>query len=146
MNLNWANLLNNGNGSTVIEETFMNYRIVDEAQIRVGQDKIQYGRNWIVPSSQNEFVETAFVTDAFKPGYDIGLGVNGSVQKGLLTYAAQWVGGNGQNTVSNTNNNAYNLRLAVNPLGDMKYSEADIDMSPKPLLSVGGATTTIPSS
>ena len=38
MNLNWANLLNNGNGSTVIEETYLNYRIVDEAQVRVGQD------------------------------------------------------------------------------------------------------------
>ena len=139
MNLNWANLLNNGNGSTVIEETFLNYRIINEAQVRVGQDKVQYGRNWIVPSSQNEFVETAFVTDAFKPGYDIGLGVNGSAMKGLLTYAAQWVGGKGQNTVSNTNNNAYNLRLAVNPLGDMKYSEADIDISPKPLLSVGSS-------
>ena len=139
MNLNWANLLNNGNGSTVIEETFLNYRIIDEVQLRVGQDKIQYGRNWITPSSQNEFVETAFVTDAFKPGYDIGLGINGSVQKGLLTYAAQWAGGKGQNTVSNTNNNAYNLRLAVNPLGDMKYSEADIEMSPKPLLSVGSS-------
>jgi phosphate-selective porin OprO/OprP len=139
MNLNWANLLNNGDGSTVIEETYMNYRIIDEAQIRVGQDKVQYGRNWITPSSQNEFVETAFVTDAFKPGYDIGLGANGTVQKGLLTYAAQWVGGKGQNTVSSTNNNAYNLRLAVNPLGDMKYSEADIEMSPKPLLSVGSS-------
>jgi phosphate-selective porin len=139
MNLNWANLLNNGNGSTVIEETFINYRIIDEAQIRVGQDKVQYGRNWIVPSSQNEFVETAFVTDAFKPGYDIGLGVNGNAMKGLLTYAAQWVGGKGQNTVSTTNNNAYNFRLAINPLGDMKYSEADIEMSPKPLLSVGSS-------
>ena len=139
MNLNWANLLNNGNGSTVIEETFLNYRIIDEAQVRVGQDKVQYGRNWIVPSSQNEFVETAFVTDAFKPGYDIGLGVNGSAMKGLLTYAAQWMGGRGQNTVSNTNNNSYTFRLAVNPLGDMKYTEADIDMSPKPLFSVGGS-------
>jgi phosphate-selective porin OprO/OprP len=139
MNLNWANLLNNGDGSTVIEETYLNYRIIDEAQIRVGQDKVQYGRNWITPSSQNEFVETAFVTDAFKPGYDIGLGANGTVQKGLLTYAAQWVGGKGQNTVSSTNNNAYNLRLAVNPLGDMKYSEADIEMSPKPLVSVGSS-------
>jgi len=139
INLNWANLLNNGNGSTVIEEAFMNYRIVDEAQLRAGQDKVQYGRNWITPSSQNEFVETSFVTDAFKPGYDIGLGANGSVQKGLLTYAAQWLGGRGQNTVQNTTSNSYNLRLALNPLGDMKYTEADIDMTPKPLFSVGGS-------
>jgi hypothetical protein len=59
--------------------------------------------------------------------------------KGLFKYNAQWVGGKGQNTVSTNNNNAYNFRLAVNPLGDMKYSEADIDMSPKPLVSVGSS-------
>ena len=28
-------------------------------------------------------------------------------------------------------------RVAVNPLGDMPYSEADIDVSKKPLLSIG---------
>ena len=139
MNLNWAELLNNGNGSKVMEEVYLNYRIIDEAQILVGQDKVQYGRQEITSSGAQEFVDRSFVVNAFKPSYDIGMNLHGDVMKGLLKYDAQWVGGKGQNTASTNNNNAYNFRLAVNPLGDMKYSEADIDMSPKPLVSVGSS-------
>ena len=138
MNLNWAQVAY-GSSNKLIEETFLNYRIVDEAQLRVGQDKVQFARGWITPSAQNEFVDSSFVTSAFTPTYDTGLAVNGSALKGLLTYSAAWLGGNGQNTVANDNNNSYNVRLAVNPLGEMKYSEADIDMSPKPLLGLGGS-------
>jgi hypothetical protein len=84
-------------------------------------------------------VDTSFVTSAFTPTYDMGLAVNGAALKGVLTYSAAWMGGNGQSTVSNSNNNSYNLRLGVNPLGEMKYGEADIDMTPKPLLGIGGS-------
>jgi phosphate-selective porin OprO/OprP len=138
INLAWNQLTNYGNSSRLLEECFLNYRIVDEAQLRVGQDKVQYSRQWITSSSQNEFVDTSFVTSAFTPTYDMGLAVNGSALKGLLTYSAAWLGGNGQSTTANDNNNSYNLRLGVNPLGEMKYGEADIDMSPKPLLGLGG--------
>jgi phosphate-selective porin OprO/OprP len=36
-----------------------------------------------------------------------------------------------------SNNNAFAARIAVNPLGDMPYSEADLDHSKKPLVSFG---------
>ena len=137
--LNWAELQNGGSNSKVLEEAYLNYRIIDEAQIQVGEDKVQYGRQEITSSGAQEFVDRSFVVNAFKPSYDIGLNLHGDVMKGLVKYDAQWVGGKGQNTVSANNNNAYNFRLAVNPLGDMKYSEADIDMSPKPLVSVGSS-------
>ena len=137
--LNWAELQNGGSNSKVLEEAYLNYRIIDEAQIQVGEDKVQYGRQEITSSGAQEFVDRSFVVNAFKPSYDIGLNLHGDVMKGLVKYDAQWVGGKGQNTVSANNNNAYNFRLAVNPLGDMKYSEADLDMSPKPLVSVGSS-------
>ncbi len=144
-NQNWAQLgtfnsnSTNSNSSQVLEETYLNYKIVDEAQIRVGQDKIQYARQWITSSTQDEFVDNSFVTNAFRPSYDTGLGLNGSIAKGLATYSAQLLGGKGQNVPQGTNNNSYNLRLAINPLGDMKYSEGDLDGSAKPLFSLGGA-------
>ena len=144
-NQNWAALGNynssttNSNTSTVLEETFLNYKIVDEAQIRVGQDKIQYARQWITSSTQDQFVDNSFVTNAFRPSYDTGLGVNGSIAKGLATYAVQWLGGKGPNVPQSSNNSSYNFRLAVNPLGDMKYSEGDLDKSAKPLLSIGSS-------
>ena len=137
--LNWAELGGTTNSTKVLEEAYLNYKIVDEAQILVGEDKVQYGRQEITSSGAQQFVDRAFVVNAFKPSYDIGLNLHGDVAKGLFKYDLQWVGGKGQNTVSTNNNNAYNLRLAVNPLGDMKYSEADLEMSAKPLLGLGGS-------
>jgi phosphate-selective porin OprO and OprP len=142
-NQNWASLgtftsnTTNSNTSTVLEETFMNYRIIDPVQVRVGQDKVQFARQWITSSGAGQFVDSSFVTNAFRASYDTGLGINGSIEKGLVTYAAQWLGGKGQNIPQGTNSSGYNFRVAVNPLGEMKYSEADLDMSAKPLLSVG---------
>lgn len=135
--LNWAELSNGGTSSKVLEEAYLNYKIVDEAQIQVGEDKVQYGRQEITSSSAQQFVDRSFVVNAFKPSYDIGANLHGDVAKGLFKYDLQWIGGKGQNTPSSTNNNAYNIRLALNPMGDMKYSEADIEMSEKPLLGIG---------
>ncbi len=137
--LNWAELANGGTSSKVLEEAYLNYKIVDEAQIQVGEDKVQYGRQEITSSGAQQFVDRSFVVNAFKPSYDVGMNLHGDVANGLFKYDAQWVGGKGQNTPSGTNNNAYNLRLAVNPLGDMKYSESDIEMSAKPLLGIGSS-------
>ena len=139
INLNWAQLTNYGNSSRVLEETFINYRLLDEAQLRVGQDKVQFGRQWITSSAQNEFVDASFVTSAFTPTYDTGLAAHGAALKGILTYSAAWTGGNGQSTLANANNNSCNVRLGVNPLGDLKYGEADLDHSPKPLLGLGAS-------
>ncbi len=129
----------NSNTSKVLLDTWLNYRIVDEAQLRVGQDKVQFSRQYITSSALNEFVDNSFVTSAFAPTYDTGLAVLGSVAKGLFTYSAAWVGGNGQNVVAADNNNSYNIRLTANPLGEVKYSESDVEGSAKPLLSLGGS-------
>ena len=135
----WNSGTTNSNTSKVMLDTWLNYRIVDEAQLRVGQDKVQFSRQYITASAANEFVDNSFVTSAFVPGYDTGVAALGSVAKGLFTYSAAWVGGNGQNTVTTDNNNAYNIRLTVNPFGEVKYSEADIEGSAKPLLTLGSS-------
>ena len=134
---NWNTGTTNSNTSKVMLETLINYRIVDEAQFRIGQDKVQYSRQYITSSSQNEFVDNSFVTSAFVPTYDTGVSVLGSVAKGLFTYNAAWVGGNGQNTIAGDNNNSYNFRLTLNPFGEFQYSESDIQGSAKPQLTMG---------
>jgi phosphate-selective porin len=141
----WAQLNNfntgttNSNTSKVVLDTWLNYRIIDEAQLRVGQDKVQFSRQYITSSALNEFVDNSFVTSAFVPTYDTGLSFHGSALNSLLTYSAAWLGGNGQNTLANDNNNSYNFRFTVNPLGPVAYSEADIESSAKPLLGLGGS-------
>lgn len=139
LQMNFANI--NGGATTnggLLEETWMNYRMIDEAQLRFGQDKLQFGRQFITSTAANEFVDSSAASNAFVPGYDTGLQVLGKYKNGLIAYSAGIFGGLGQNTFRSTSaNNAFNARIAVNPLGEMKYVEADIDYSEKPLVSIG---------
>ena len=126
-------------GGNALEETYLNYRLIDEAQARIGQDKVQFGRQWITPSGANQFVDVSAVTTAFVPGYDIGLSINGKVADGLAYYSVGGYNGSGQNNVRNSRDDAFAARIAINPLGDMAYSEADLDNSQKPLVSIGSS-------
>ena len=142
MNINFAN--SNGTAGTtssggLLEETYLQYRLIDEAQFRFGQDKVQFGRGFITSSSKLQFVDVSNITNAFIPGYDTGLSLGGIVLDGLINYTVGVYGGAGQNTFRSTNDNAFAARIAVNPLGPMKYSESDVEYSKKPLLSIGGS-------
>ncbi len=122
-----------------LEETFLNYRLIDEAQLRLGQDKVQFARQWITPSGANEFVDVTEATTAFFPGYDAGIAVLGKVANGLAYYQIGGYNGSGQNALRNARDNAFCARVVVNPLGDMPYGEGDVDYSKKPLASIGSS-------
>src|SRR6266571_3478310 len=93
----------------------------------------------LTSTSVLQFVDRSIVTEAFKPSYDTGLMLHGKVANGIVTYNAGVFGGVGQNTARSTNDNAFAARIAVNPFGEMKYSEADVDQSEKPLLGIGAS-------
>lgn len=136
--INFANITGGTtNNGGLLEETWMNYRLLDEVQFRFGQDKVQFGRQFITSSAMQQFVDSSVVTTAFVPGYDTGLAINGKVAGGLFNYSIAGLGGLGQNTFRATTDNAFTARVVVNPLGDMKYAESDMDNSKKPLVSVG---------
>jgi phosphate-selective porin OprO and OprP len=139
LQMNFANI--NGGATSnggLLEETWMNYRLLDEVQFRFGQDKVQFGRQFITSSAMQQFVDQSVVTNAFVPGYDTGLMVHGKVAGGLFNYNVAGYGGLGQNTYRATTDNAFAARLAINPLGDLKYAESDVEDSAMPLLSLGG--------
>ncbi|WP_306533301.1 porin [Geobacter sp.] len=135
------NFINISSGTTknggLLESVWLNYRLMDEVQFRFGQNKVQFGRQWITSTANNQFVDSSPVTTAFAPGYDTGIEIHGKVAKGLFAYSLGGYGGVGQNTFRSTSDNAFNVRLALNPLGEMAYSEADLENSEKPLLSIG---------
>lgn len=118
-------------------DAWMNYKILDEAQIKVGQYKTPFARQELTSDGALQFVDRSPVVDAFKPSYDIGAMLNGKIANGLAYYSAGVFGGAGQTNTRTSNDNMFVARVAVNPLGDMPYSEADIDVSKKPLLSIG---------
>lgn len=138
LDMNFVNL----NGNTIsngglLESVWLNYRLMDEVQFRFGQNKVQFGRQWITSTANNQFVDCSPVTTAFAPGYDTGIEINGKMAKGIVTYSLGGYGGAGQNTFRANSNNAFNARISVNPLGDMAYSESDVEYSEKPLFSIG---------
>ncbi len=134
LNVTQGNILSTGKE---IEEAYVNYRFMDEVQVRFGQDKVPFARQFIVSSATQQFVDLSHVTNAFAPGYDFGLILHGKIAGGLVSYNTGVVGGMGQGTVRATTDTGIAARIAVNPLGDMNYVEADIDHSEKPLASVG---------
>lgn len=129
--------LRQAGNSKMLQDANLNYRIIDEAQIKLGQYKIPFLRQELTSDGNLELVDRSIVVDAFKPSYDIGVSLNGKVAKGLVYYNIGGFGGAGQTTGRTTNDNLLAARVAVNPLGDMAYSEGDLDNSKKPLVSVG---------
>lgn len=134
LNITKGNILSTGQ---MIEEAYLNYRLLDEAQIRFGQDKVPFARQFMVSSANQQFIDLSHVATAFAPGYDNGAVLHGKIADGLVTYNTGVFGGVGQGTANVTTDNAIVARIAVNPLGDMKYTESDVDYSEKPLVSVG---------
>ncbi len=137
------NLANINGGSTsnggLLEETYLHYKIIDGAQLRFGQDKVQFGRGFITPSSKMEFVDTSNIVNAFVPGYDTGLSLNGDILKGIVRYTVGVYGGAGQNTFRTTNDNAFSARIVYNPLGNLPYGESDVEYTEKPLFSIAAS-------
>lgn len=128
-----------GGSSKLLEDAVLNYSFMKEAQIQVGQDKVPFARQELTSSGAQQFVDRSHATDTFKPGRDIGVMLHGKVLDSLFAYNLGWYGGVGQSTLRTTNDNAMAARIAINPLGDMSYSEADLDQSAKPLVSIGAS-------
>lgn len=130
-NIQGADIKNGG----LMEEAKINYKHHDSFQILFGQTKARFGRQGILSSKKMHLVDKSQVTKAFFPTYDTGVMAHGKIAEGLLYYEGFVSGGAGQNTWRETSHAALNARLAVNPLGYMKYAEGDLAASEKPLVS-----------
>ncbi len=116
---------------------WLNYKLIDEAQIMVGQFKSPWARQELISDGSLQFVDRSIAVDAFKPSYEIGAMLNGKIANGLAYYYAGVFNGAGQTSTRSSNDNLFVARAVVNPLGDFSNYEADLETSPKPLLSIG---------
>jgi phosphate-selective porin OprO/OprP len=140
MRVNFANLQGGTNlNGGLMEEVFVNYRVLDPLQFRLGQDKVPFARQFVTSTTTLQFPDLSFVTTAMVPGYDTGLLVHGKGADDLLHFYLGGYGGVGQNTFRTTTDNALAARLVLNPLGEMKESESDVENSKKPLASLGAS-------
>ncbi len=121
----------------MLDDAWINYRFVDEAQLQAGQFKMPFSRGELTSDGALQFVDRANAVDAFKPSYDIGAMAQGKTAGGKLAYSAGLFNGTGQSGTRTTNSGAWAARLVFNPFGEMRYSEADLENTPSPLLSLG---------
>ena len=126
-----------GNTPQILDDAWLNFRLIDEAQLKAGQFKVPFARQELISDANQQFVDRSIVVDAFKPGRDIGAQLAGKIAKGIFYYNLGVYGGLGQSVVRATNDNLFAARVVVNPLGDVAYLESDLDNSKKPLVSIG---------
>jgi phosphate-selective porin len=70
----------------MLDDAWINYRFIDEAQLQAGQFKIPFSRQELTSDGALQFVDRANAVDAFKPSYDIGAMVQGSAAGGVSYY------------------------------------------------------------
>jgi phosphate-selective porin OprO/OprP len=122
----------------LIDHAYLNYELLDELQVLVGQTKVPFGRQWLTSAGSLEFPDRILVSDFFRPDYDIGIKVHGKVLKGILNYDVGGYGGRGKGILSTAHRNSVAARASVDPLGYLGYGEADLRSdTAKPLLSIG---------
>jgi phosphate-selective porin len=119
--------LTKGNSTTLLDDAFLSYRIVDEVQGTMGQYKVPYVRQWLNSSYLLQFVERSNASDTFRAGRDTGLMAFGKIAGGIVNYNVGWWGGLGQSTPrSASTDNAYGARVTFDPFGSFPYSESDL--------------------
>jgi phosphate-selective porin OprO/OprP len=121
----------------MLDDAWINYRFTDAAQIQAGQFKIPFSREELTSDGALQFVDRANAVDAFKPSYDVGTMVQGRAAGGKFAYNVGLFNGTGQSGTRTTNSGAWAARVVFNPFGEMRYSEADLENTPSPLLSLG---------
>jgi len=130
--------LTKSNTAQLMDDAWINYRFADEAQAQVGQFKVPFLRQELISDGAQQFVDRSNVVDAFKPSYDIGVMGWGNVSKSLFAYSAGIFGGAGQGQTRTGNNSAYAIRVVLNPLGAMPYTESALENFENLRFSLGG--------
>ena len=118
-------------------DAFINYKLMDEAQIKLGQTKARFSRSYLISDGALMFVDRAPFVTKLVPGYDIGAIAHGEIAKGLVEYNVAVSNGDGQTNAVANNDNMFSTRVVINPFGKMANDEPDLARSKKPLLSIG---------
>jgi phosphate-selective porin OprO and OprP len=154
--LNWAAVSANvgaqpGNVGAILEDANIAWDPQGMGKFRIvfGQYKVPFGRQQLISSGNQQFVDRSLVSDEFLRGRDIGVSVQGAVWSNKLEYRVGMFNGNGLTRPSNDNDRfQYNARLMWQPNGNQVlaqrawvsgalYSESDFESTTVPLYAFG---------
>jgi hypothetical protein len=109
-----------------------------DLHLRVGQGKVPFGRQRVVSSGSQQFVDRSVVVGELNLDRDVGVVAYSDDLGGLdewLGYSLAVFGGDGRNRVSGGYGLLYAARLELRPLGGApELDEPDLKRSPKPRL------------
>ena len=141
LQLSWAGPEPGASTTTPLEDFLLNYDISGDGsfQATVGQFKVPLGRQELTSSHRLQFPDRDILSGEFSRGRDIGVQLWGKLAGDKVEYRAGIFNGNPASRLENDNDRyQYNARLMFQPWGDVKYSESDLEWSPRPLLAVAG--------
>jgi hypothetical protein len=154
--LNWAAVSANvgaqpGNVGAILEDANIAWDPQGMGKFRIvfGQYKVPFGRQQMISSGNQQFVDRSLVSDEYLRGRDIGLSVQGAIWSNKLEYRVGMFNGNGLTRPTNDNDKfQYNARLMWQPNGNQVlaqrawvsgalYSEADFESTTTALYAFG---------
>ncbi|EKD41225.1 MAG: phosphate-selective porin [uncultured bacterium] len=124
-------------GSVLVEDMNIDYFPVSYFGIKVGQMKTPFMIQGMNSSEALQFTDRSLFAGIFNPGLDIGVDVHGNLFNKKATYNIFALNGDGQNTIDTNQGVMIGGRLEYIPLGELKYSESDVENSQEPNLAFG---------
>jgi len=117
------------NRLTELKDAWVEFAKWHQFTVRGGQFKVPYSRQELTSSGKQQFVDRSLIGKVFVPGRNSGVMVFGRLggeKDHLLEYYAGVFDGEGENKTNNDQGLMYAGRVAVNPFGQLKYTESDL--------------------
>ena len=126
-----------------LRDAYFTWAPLRDLNVRVGQMKVPFGRQRVISSSAQQFVDRSSAVAEFNLDRDVGVTLRSADLFGLggrLSYALGVFGGDGRNRLSETSGLLWVARVQVAPLGDYDdLVEADVQRRSTPRLAIGAA-------
>ncbi len=127
----------------LLEDAWVQYEWHPLAQLRVGQTKVPFGRQFLMDEGELEFVDVSIATARFAHGRDVGLALRGANSVQTYAYSVGVYNGNGINQDESENDDYLgSASLWFAPLGEVHWTETDRTRPDKAQLQFGVSVIT----
>lgn len=134
--------------SGTVSSTRSNGPVLEDAQVEymrnplavpwIGQGKAFFGRQQLISSGRQQFVDRSIVDGRFSAGRDQGIGLTGATEAKTFEYNLGVYNGNGINQSTNDNKDYLTVgRLVWTPFGEYRLEESSLDYPATPRLALG---------
>ena len=126
-----------GEGDMNLRDAWINWKVSDYFQVRVGQHFVWYDYEDIQPSWALSLVDRSIINANLGFERDIGVRIHGKILIDRLSYNLYVMNGEGRNTLNANNELIYGSRFEYHILGSQQYIPSDLEYSEHPHLALG---------